>query len=61
MTKWVDITDELTPDGKGLPVGKVLMFDKVDLKIMRKHKGKIWAKRVFMYKPDEIEIKDKAV
>jgi hypothetical protein len=56
---WLDITDELTEEGKALPVGRVLMFSKVDLKIMRKKNGKVWAKRVYLYHPEEVEIKDK--
>lgn len=55
---WIDITDDLTEAGKELPVGKVLIFSKVHLKIMRKYKGKVWAKRVFMYLPEEVDIVD---
>ena len=47
---WVDLTPELTKEGKKLPVGKVLMFDyegsPTYLKIVRKHKGKVWAKEL---------------
>lgn len=57
--KWIDITDDLSEQGqRELEVGQVLFFEKLELKIMRKHKGKVWAKRVFMYKPDEVAIKD---
>jgi hypothetical protein len=58
--KWVDITDVLTKKGqKEIPIGKYLRFEKVDLKVMRKYKGKIWAKRVFLYEPDEVHITKK--
>jgi hypothetical protein len=62
--KWLDITKELTKKGqKDLLVGQVLIFSyegsPVHLKIKRKHKGKVWAERVYLYHPDEVEIKDK--
>lgn len=56
---WLDITNDLTKQGREeLKVGQVLLFDKVHLKIMRKHRNKVWAKRVFLYLPEEVEIKD---
>jgi hypothetical protein len=57
--KWIDITSDLSEQGrKGLKTGQVLMFSKIHLRIVRKAKGKVWAKRVFMYKPEEVEITD---
>lgn len=61
---WIDLTPELTKKGqKELQVGQVLFFNfegsETQLKIMRKHKGKVWAKEVYMYKPDEVGITDK--
>lgn len=57
---WIDLTDTLTVEGrKKLKVGQVLFFDKVDIRIARKYKGKVWGKRVFMYQPDEVDIIDK--
>lgn len=59
--KWYEITEDLTPGGKRkIQVGQVLFFDNdtpegIQLKIMRKHKGKVWAKRVYMYKPEEVQ------
>jgi hypothetical protein len=52
---WIDITKELTAEGRKLPVGQILMFDKVDLKIMRKYKGKVWAKRVHLMTPEQAD------
>lgn len=47
---YLDITNDLTKEGKKLPVGKVLIFDfegsPVHLKIMSKIKGKVYAKRL---------------
>lgn len=58
--KWLEISDELTPEGKQrIKVGEVLLFSKVHLKIMRKRDGKVWAKRVFLYRPEEVSIVDK--
>ena len=59
MTKWEEISDVLTkPGAKKLKVGEVLMFDyegsPVHLKIMRKHNGKVWAKRTHLYTPEEL-------
>lgn len=57
---WVDISSELTPEGiEEIPVGTYLRFDKIDFKVTRKRNGKVWAKRVFLYKPDEVQITDK--
>lgn len=57
---WIDITSELTKKGaKEIPIGQYLRFEKLDLKVMRKRNGKVWAKRVFLYKPEEVFIKDK--
>lgn len=61
--KWEDITAELTTKGKNdLKVGQVLIFDfegsKLYLKIMRKRHGKVWAKRVELHRPDEVETDD---
>jgi hypothetical protein len=48
-SKWIDLTDDLTEKGKKeLQVGQVLLFEKVHLRIMRKYKGKVWAKRVVL-------------
>lgn len=60
---WIDLTPELTEEGiENLNIGDVLFFNyegsEITLKIMRKHKGKVWAKSVIMYKPDEVEVKD---
>ena len=58
--KWIDLTEVLTEEGADkLNAGDVLFFDKAQLKIMRKAKGKIWGKETYLYKPDEVEIKDK--
>lgn len=64
MAKWEDITDILTDEGKErLEVGQVLMFDyegsPLHLKIMRKYKGKVWAKKNYLYKVEEVIVKDK--
>ena len=57
---WTDITSELTEEGvRDIPIGQYLRFRKVDLKVVRKRNGKVWAKRVFLYKLDEVQIKDK--
>lgn len=48
--KYLDITDELTEEGKQLKVGAVLIFDfegsPVYLKIKKKKAGKVWAQRL---------------
>lgn len=61
--KWIDLTPELTKKGqKELKVGQVLFFDfegsETQLKIVSKKNGKVWAKEVYMYLPDEIEVKE---
>ena len=48
---WLELTNDLTKEGiKKLKVGQVLIFDyegsPVYLKIMRKERGKVWAKRL---------------
>lgn len=47
---YLDITNDLTVAGRKLPIGKVLIFDfegsPVYLKIMKKEKGKVYAKRL---------------
>lgn len=59
--KWIDITDVLTNEGReAIKTGDVLFFDKIDLKVVRKAKGKVWAKRAYMYFPEEVEITDRA-
>lgn len=57
---WLDITVDLTKKGqKKLQVGQVLIFDyegsPIHLKIMRKFKGKVWAKKVYLYTPEEAD------
>lgn len=64
MGKWIDLTPDLTEKGlKELMVGQVLMFryegSETHLKIMRKHKGKVWAKETYLYRPEEVKIVDK--
>jgi hypothetical protein len=61
---WIDLTPDLTEEGQQrVNVGEVLIFKQNDvktyLKIMRKHKGKVWAKEIYLYRPDQIQIKDK--
>lgn len=59
-TKWHDITDILTPEGREeIPIGQYLRFEKIDLKVVRKRNGKVWAKEVFLYKPEEVGIINK--
>lgn len=57
---WLDVTEDLPINVK---VGQVLIFDyegsPVHLKIMRKKDGKVWAKRTYIYLPDEVQITDK--
>jgi len=60
---WIDITSELTKKGqRDLKIGQVMIFDfegsPVHLKIMRKRNGKVWAKRNYLYTPDEVQITD---
>lgn len=57
--KWVDISSELTDKGKQeLQTGQVLIFNfegsPIHLKIVRKARGKVWAKRVRLYSHEEI-------
>lgn len=57
--KWEQIDDILTSAGaKKLKVGQVLLFDNegisIHLKIMRKYKGKVWAKHTHLYTEDEM-------
>lgn len=57
--KWVDISSELTDKGKQeLQTGQVLIFNfegsPIHLKIVRKSRGKVWAKRVRLYSHEEI-------
>lgn len=61
---WIDLTPELTIKGqKELKTGQILGFDfegsKTWLRIMRKAKGKIWAKEIDTYTPDQVDIVDK--
>lgn len=61
---WIDLTQELTEEGQErLNVGEVLIFKQNDvktyLKIMRKYKGKVWAKEIYLYRPDQIVVEDK--
>jgi len=61
---WIDLTKELSKKGQNsIKVGDVLIFDfegsPIHLKIMRKKNGKVWAKRNYLYLPDEVEIKDR--
>lgn len=60
---WIDLTPELTEEGQQrVNVGEVLIFNyegsKTMLKIMRKHKGKVWAKEIWLYRPDQVGIVD---
>lgn len=57
---WLDITDELSPQGQqALQLGQVLMFDyegsPLNLKIMRKKGGRVWAKRIDLYTIDQAD------
>jgi glucan phosphorylase len=59
MTKWEDISDVLTKKGAAkVKVSQVLMFEfegsPIHLKIMRKDGGKVWAKRMHLYKREEL-------
>ena len=60
--KWEHI-DHITEEGsKNLKTGQILMFDyegsRNDYKIMRIKDGKVWAKKVRTYAPDEVEVTD---
>lgn len=63
MSKWEDISDILTAKGMKLPVGHVLVFNyegsPIHLKIRRKAKGKVWAERIRLFSPEEIETIEK--
>jgi len=57
---WIDITKDLTKKGREeLKTGQILIFDfegsPLHLKIMRKSKGKVWAKRTYAYTPEEAD------
>lgn len=61
MNKWIDLTEDLSPEGvEKVEVGQVLMFTKDgvenNLKIMRKRNGKVWVKHVAMYLPDQVKV-----
>lgn len=61
---WMEVTEDLTEAGiEKLAVGDILRFDQggdlYELKIMRKNKGRIWAKPVVTYDPNDVEIVDK--
>ena len=61
---WLDLSEDLTEEGQQrVNVGQVLIFKQNDvktyLKIMRKHKGKVWAKEIYLYRPDQIGIEEK--
>ena len=60
---WIDLTPELTLKGQEeLKTGQILGFDfegsKTWLRIMRKAKGKVWAKEIDTYTPDQVDIVD---
>lgn len=60
---WEDITDVLTPEGAHrVQVGQVLMFrfegSRNDLRVMRKSRGKVWAKLIETHSPDEVIVTD---
>ncbi len=60
MSSWLDITEDLTKKGqRELKVGQVLIFDfegsPIHLKIMRKYKNKVWAKKTYLYTPEEAD------
>jgi hypothetical protein len=66
MTKWERIDDVLNAKGKrNLKIGQVLMFDNdgipIHLKIMRKFKGKVWAKHTHLYTEAELSSKIKRI
>ena len=54
--KWYDLTPDLTKEGqRKLKVGQVLLFEKIHLKIMRKYKGKVWAKENYLTSVEEAQ------
>jgi hypothetical protein len=62
MSKWVDLTNDITPEGRdSLKVNQVLIFNDrgipVHIKIMRKTKDKIYGKLMYLYHPDEVLVK----
>ena len=62
--KWIDITDDLTPEGiDRLKVGQIMMFDyegsRIDLKVMLKRDHRVYVKPVKTYSPDQVQVKDK--
>jgi hypothetical protein len=62
MSKWIDLTNDITPEGKdNLEVNQVLIFNDngvpVHIKIMRKTKTKIYGKMMYLYHPDEVLVK----
>lgn len=61
---WLDLTPELTKKGQDrLSVGQILIFEKdgepIHIKVMRKHKGKVWGKYTYIYLPEEVDVEDK--
>ena len=61
---WIDLTPDLTEEGQQrVNVGEVLIFKQNDvktyIKIMRKRNNKVWGKEIYLYRPDQIQIKDK--
>lgn len=64
MSKWINITDTLTPAGlKKLQVGQVLVFNyegsRNEYKIMRIRNGNCWVKPVTLHLPENVNIVDK--
>jgi len=61
---WIDLTTDLTKKGvRTFKPGMVLVFTdnkniKTYIKIMRNHKGKVWGKYNYLYKPSEVSIED---
>ncbi len=61
---WERIDDILTKEGIAkLKAGQVLLFQfegsPIHLKIMRKSKGKVWAKRTHLYTEEELRHMEK--
>lgn len=64
MNKTEEITDIFTPEGiKKLKKGQILVFNnegvKTELKITRIAKGRVWAKEVTTYSPDDVVITER--
>lgn len=64
MSNWENLGDMFTPDGLArLKAGQVLVFDyegeRIKFKIMRITGSKCWAKRVTLYREDQVKIIDK--